>query len=1640
MFRSRIAPLVAFALVGSGLAATAAAPAHALGAAQPNVVNAVPAAQTPDINNGTVYALGQVGTLMLAGGNFTSVSPHATPGTTLTRNNIVGFNATTGAIDTNFVPSVDGQVNAIAPGPTANQVFIGGSFRNVNGVAMRVALLNTTNGQLVSTWKPVALNAVVNDLVVADGQLFVAGNFTTAGGATRDGLVALDPSTGKLSGYATPNFTGHHNFGVNCDPNTSGCSNAGTGLKGLDVNPAGSRMVVIGNFTDASGNARDQVAVLNLGANAATVDTSWNTQAYTAACFAGAFDVYVRDVEFAPDGSYFVIVATGGSGTNRDGTNSSCDTAARYETNSSGDNVRPTWIDYTGQDTLWSVAVSGTAVYVGGHERWMNNSKGFDAPGPGAVPRPGIAALSPVSGTPLAWNPGRNPRGAGCYALLATPAGLWIGSDTDYIGNRTYLHKKIAFFPLAGGETLAPMDTPELPGRVYTAGAYANTSNSPVLYRVDAGGPTLPALDNGPDWQGDQNDPSPYRNSGSNSAGWGPGATADNTVPSTTPNAIFDSERWDPGSHQDGGEMHWAFPVPAGDKVDVRMYFANRCGCTSGVGQRVFDVAVNGQTVLDHFDMVAAVGDQKGTMRDVVVTSDGEVDIDLTHETENPLINGIEIVKQAAPTTFPATMYRVHSGGGELAAIDAGNPANWLADNSDTTGTGTAFRSGGNVAGWDQPWGGTRDASLPSYVPSDVFDSERWAPHSYSFPVAPGTPVNVQLFLANNCGCTNFPGGRIFNVAIDGNTVLSNYDIVADVGDRNGEMKSFNVTAPASGFVTVDLTNGPADNAVINGIQIDQTGPTPTPPPVDVDQFTYRHFDGTTPGAVQTMSTGIPWGSIRGAFTLNGELIYGKGDGNLYERTFDGTTFGSEVLIDPYDDPYWSNIATGSGQNYRGLRSDFSNELPGVTSMFFDNGRLFYTVRNDSAMHWRWFEPDSGIVSSDEFAVNDTNDWSTVGGAFLSGNTLYFADRLTGVLSKIGFDGTQPTGSPSVVDSTQNWASRGMFLLADVTVPNQKPTAKFTATCSSASTSCSFDASTSIDPDGSITDYAWTFGGGTTEHHPNSTVFPHDFGAAGTYPVTLTVTDNDGATDTLTKQVAVGTTTATPTFAGAVTACGPGTGKCGSASTTKVGVPATTAVGDALLMFVSWPNTTTPSASVPAGWQLLDSEVSGSLTSNVYSRSATAGDIGGNVTVTFSGNTRNAVTLVDYHGADGSAIEAYAKAGDSNTATHTTPNTTVTTDGSLAVSYWADKSSTTTTWTPPGSVTTRSTFFDTGTGYITSLLADSGSTVGSGTYGGKAATTNAASAKGAEWTIILAPATGTPPNTPPNARFTSNCTALACTFDASTSDDPDGSVASYAWDFGDGTTKPASATATASHTYAGNGTFPVTLTVTDNQNATGTVSHNVAVSSGTPQNIGFVGANAVDGTTSSRNVTVPAATASGDTMLMFVSLASPTITTTVPAGWTKIGSTTDQLSSAVYQKTATASDGGSSVQVAFSAAVKGTATIASYTHTASSPIEAILSDISKSTTAHTAPAVSGLTPGSWVISYWTDKSTTTSAWTLPAGVTKRVDAYGTGGGAVSLVLADSGAGVSGNYAAQTASSNATSGTAAQWTVALSPAS
>jgi subtilisin family serine protease len=110
---------------------------------------------------------------------------------------------------------------------------------------------------------------------------------------------------------------------------------------------------------------------------------------------------------------------------------------------------------------------------------------------------------------------------------------------------------------------------------------------------------------------------------------------------------------------------------------------------------------------------------------------------------------------------------------------------------------------------------------------------------------------------------------------------------------------------------------------------------------------------------------------------------------------------------------------------------------------------------------------------------------------------------------------------------------------------------------------------------------------------------------------------------------------------------------------------------------------------------------------------------------------------------------------------------------------------------------------------------------------------------------------GTPANEPPGASFTSSCNGLACSFNASASSDPDGSIVAYAWTFGDGGTASGSTTA---HTYSTAGTYSVTLTTTDDDGATGTTSKSVTVTS--PPTVALSGSRVSNGSTWTATVTI----------------------------------------------------------------------------------------------------------------------------------------------------------------------------------------
>jgi PKD domain len=436
-------------------AVAAASPAGAVQTAQASIVSANPADFTPNVLDGQVNAIVQIGNEIVIGGTFTQVQQVGAGQPVLTRDHVAAFDASTGVVSSTFAPAFDGVqgVLSLLPAADGTSLYVGGDFDTLNGSPTPpIVRLDLSTGLPTAGFQPPGFTpkqAQVNDMRLVRGQLVIAGEFTKIGALVRGQMASLDADNGAVTAFLS------HTFG---DPINGGS----LGVRKIDATPDGSRLLGIGDFTTVDGQSRPQIFLLDTSGSTAVL-SSWQTSFFNPTVCSTAFQSYMRDLDIAPDGSYAVVSTTGAW----HGPTAPCDTQTRWELNTTAAGLQPTWTDETGGDTTYAVAVTGTAVYVGGHQRWENNPLDHDAAGPGAVPRQGLAALDPLTGLPFSWNPGRD-RGEGVFDMLATSTGLWIGSDTNVVGGET--HDKLAYFPLAGGTIVPPNLIGVLPDDVYLLG------------------------------------------------------------------------------------------------------------------------------------------------------------------------------------------------------------------------------------------------------------------------------------------------------------------------------------------------------------------------------------------------------------------------------------------------------------------------------------------------------------------------------------------------------------------------------------------------------------------------------------------------------------------------------------------------------------------------------------------------------------------------------------------------------------------------------------------------------------------------------------------------------------------------------------------------------------------------------------------------------------------------------------------------------------------------------------------------------------------------------------------------------------------------------------------------------------------
>ncbi|MEA4944772.1 MAG: PKD domain-containing protein [Propionicimonas sp.] len=1395
----------ALALAGLGVVAVAAEAAPAV--IQPRPDTSITADRLPTVQmNGVVWSTAVAGNKVYAGGSFTRARPAgAAAGTNETvRNNLLAFDITTGNLDTSFVPDLNGQVLGVAVSPDNSRVYVVGDFTTANGQARRrVAAYSTATGALITSFNPVGVSNRARAVAVTDDTVYVGGSYGAAGSASRDSLAAFRASDGALLSWAP---------------------SAERVVWGLAVSPDGADVYAGGQFTTINGQPAYGLAKIN--ATTGVLDSAWQPQVRNAGDDAAVGSLRIQNNALYGTSWHF------GPGGNLEGA---------FKIPLSAPTGSIDWVTECHGDD-YSVFLHQGIVYTAGHAHYCGNVGGHpqypdwkfqhsqawsdtvtgeilnDAHGyynwHGLAQSPALVHWLPSmtigsytgqyqAGWTITGNDdfvvygGEFPRvnGVGQQGLVrfgkrpvapGTEGPTFAsGSFAPQVTARTNNSARISW------PTASDRDDRLLTYKLYRGGVVINTQTVasnwwtlPALGYVDTG------LTPGSSYSYLLNVSDP----GGNTV-WS--STASYTQPTNVavPNAYAQSVL------SSGAELYWPLnDVRSGSSMTVR----DRAGFNDGVAGT--DVSAG----------------QAGAIADDTAMSFGNA------QPSQSLGRIYAKGTQYAPDAFTLQAWiktDTTAGGrilgfGDLQEGDSGHRDRQLymtnagklvfgvraQDNSART-ISTAKSYNDNQ--WHQVSASMDEQGMALYVDgvrvgkrSDTTQGETylgyWRVQGDNLDGWPSRPSN-----------TNFVGSidevAVYPTALGQATILSQYELSGRT--------SVVPPAPADAYGATVYQDDPDLFWRFN----EASGTSAADSGRSLNDGTYR--SGVTLGA-----DGVIAGNAAAQFDGSDDVV-----------TSDGVFSNPTV----YSLEAWFRTTTNAGGKIIG----FGGSQSGNSSNY---DRHVYMLGNGHLVFGVWTGQMNTIETAASF--ND-NEWHhVVASQATGGMKLYVDGQLQGTNPQAAaqdYDGywrvggdTSWGGAPYFNGVIDEAAVYGYELAQDRIVahyqagggqPNQAPTADFTSTVNQRRVAF---AGSGTDADGTIAAYAWNFGDGTTSADQNPT---HIYTENGSYAVTLTVTDNKGATGEVTHQVTV-TAPAGPndTYGASVYADHPrlywrldeasGTtahdvggglsngsivggpalgveGAIGNDNTAMTFNPAPVA-GQYVTSDDSFANPTVYSEEAwfrtsSGGGKIMGFGCSVSSPSSCYDRHVYLQQDGKLVFGTYTGQMNTIVSDASY--TDGQWHHVVA--------TQSSGGMKLYVDGALVGSNPQTSAEAYTGWLHVGGDNTwdnSGVWFEGDIDEVAFYLHE----------------------LSASRVLAHYQASQPVPNQPPVAAFEVTQNDLAVSVDASGSSDPDGSVTGYQWNFGDGTT---ASDVTAGHSYAAPGSYTITLTVTDNQGATGTTSRSVTV-------------------------------------------------------------------------------------------------------------------------------------------------------------------------------------------------------------------
>ena len=1376
--------------------------------------------------NGVAWAQTVVGNVVYVGGSFSAARPAgAAAGTSLSaRSNLMAYTLSTGVM-TGWAPSANGQVRVMALSPNGQRLYVGGDFTTINGVATgHLAAFDTATGALVTSFAA-RTDATVRALAATDATVYAGGGFSTADGVARSRLAAFAAGSGAVLGW---------NPGADVT------------VFALTMNPSLSLVIVGGAFDQLAGTA-----ATGLGA----LDPTSGARVYWAAT--DSISAYGQDNNGPGTGA--AIYSLSHDATSVYGTAYNYygygDLEGTFKAD--GNTGVVSWVEDCHGDTYAAFA-SGAAVYTVSHAHYCGNIGGYPQSNPWSVNMRHALAFTPQATGTINHDP------MGYYDWYGTPSPSLVNWFPDFYtgsytgqGQAAWTITGNSQYVVAGGEfpsvnqtaqqglarfavpSLAPKKQgPRLNSSNWTVSARAMSSTSNrvsftanydrddenLTYQVIRSGkivytttatsqfwnlPTIAFTDTG------LSGGSSYSyyvkvTDGDGNAQY----TATNTV--TMPTNLTLSQ-YATDVYNDGAGNYWRLDEASGttspDDAGTDTLTVSG-GVTHGSSG-----AINGDSnTADTFD----------GSNGLAATQTAKLGPDLFSEEgwfKTTTTAGGKIVGFGNANTGTSSNYDRHTymnpngtvtfgvynnGSYVITTPKALNDGQWHYFVGTLSSTGMAFYMDGRRVGTNA--GTTVGQSYSGYW--RIGGDSPWSGNAYFngsidevaiYPTALSL-AQVQQHYTDSGRTTGIPaaptdtyGKAVYQDAPD------NYYRMNETSGPNGIDASPNGNDPGvySGgetFGTSSPVAGAGGTAVtFNGSDGTLASPGPISDPTVYSEELWFKTTTTAGGKLigfGSKQTGNSDHYDRHVYMLNsGQLVFGTWTGQTNLATSNNA----------YNDGSWHYLVATQGAD--GMKLYVDNTLAatnGQTSQEAYSG--YWRIGGDTS----WAASNYFAGTIDEAAVYSSeltpaqiaahyNAASAVNHpptAAFSSSTLNLTASVDGTASadsdgtissyawNFG-DGTSGTGATT----SHTYAASGTYSVAltvtdnggaantktqSVTVTaapaNQPPTAAFTSTVNHLAVA--FDSSGSVDPDGSISSYAWDFGDGATSTSANPS---HTYAAAGPHSVTLTVTDNQGASTAVTHQV---------------TAIAPNQLPTAMFSASVSGLVAT----------FSSAGSSDPDGTISSyAWDFGDGSTSSSQNPNH--------------TYAAGGSYAVVLTVTDNDGGTNSV---------SHTITPVAPNQAPTaaftsSQQKLVASFDSSGSS-----DPDGTISSYS--WDFGDGATSTSAKPSHTYSAAGTYQvSLTVTDNQGSASTVTHPVTVSQ------NVSPTAVFTSSVSGLVATFSSAGSSDSDGTISSYAWDFGDGAT---STSANPSHTYAAAGTYPVLLTVTDNDGGTGSVTHNVTTVAG----------------------------------------------------------------------------------------------------------------------------------------------------------------------------------------------------------------